>query len=174
MSKLQKVIEKIICAPFQVRYSHDILLSDMLHESLWDIHYKLTILPQRVGLAWEKAATLFGWKQADDSVDLIDTKRKYAVELKNSAYSDNSSSRRRKYDALVEFGKRNPGYSLFYIIINDATAKDKMVHGNRIRYISSGKALKFLFQGKYKQVEKVMENAITKFINTAKLNVKCK
>ena len=63
---------------------------------------------------------------------------------------------------------------IFYIIINDATAKDKMVHGNRIRYISSGKALKFLFQGKYKQVEKVMENAITKFINTAKLNVKCK
>jgi hypothetical protein len=134
----------------------------------------MNILPQRIGLAWEKAATFFGWEQDVEEVDLIDRARKFVVELKNSANSDNSSSRRRKYDALVEFGQRNPGYTLFYVVINDATSKDKMVHDNRIHYLSFGKALSFLFGAKRNQVESAMEKSIKKFINNAKLNVKCK
>ena len=174
-AKLKKALMNIIDAPIRVKYPY--LCAPLLDidDSVFATRYKLKILPQRIGIAWEEAALFFGWKRvANEHVDLVNHKKKQAVEVKSSALSDNSSSRRRKYQQLMKFKKRNPTYEVFYAAIEDVSAKDKLVYDDKIRYLSGLNALKLLFGNHWQDVETIMEQCIYKYLSDSGLEkVKC-
>jgi hypothetical protein len=168
MKSLKDEIRKVICAKWTIHYPEDILL-ESLNTSIIKTSYLYNILPQRIGKGWEKAATFFGWKQQNHLVDLIHEQRKIAVELKTSTHSDSSAARRRKYDMLVQFKKKHPDYQVVYAVINDNTAKDKMVHDDQVRYVSWTNALNLLFGSDYNKVITVMEQVVEEYLKMTKL-----
>lgn len=173
---MENAINKVICAPYKVKHCDDVMLYDLYDPSVWDTVYKLKILPQRVGIAWEVAATYCGWKKCtENGLDLVREKTKEVLELKNSASSDNSSSRRHKYNSLLEFKKTHPNYKLYYAIINDKTPKRKMVDDNKIYYVSGVHALRLLYNNQYKVVWEAIKKSVVRFNHTTGLDdVKCK
>lgn len=171
---LKDQLRKIICAKWTIHYPEDILL-ESLNTSVVKTSYLYNILPQRIGKAWEKAATFYGWKQQATKVDLVHEQRKIAVELKTSTHSDSSAARRRKYDMLSEFKQKHPDYQVVYAVINDNTAKDKMVHDNRVRYVSWTHALHLLYGPDYNKVITVMEQVVEEYLKLTKLaKTECK
>ena len=50
----------------------------------------------RLGKIYEELAKLNDWTKVE-KIDLIDINKKYAIELKSSTQTDNSSSRERKF-----------------------------------------------------------------------------
>ena len=118
----------------------------------------------------KKAATFYGWKQQKTGIDLITEQRKIAMELKSSVHSDSSAARRRKYDMLVEFKQKHPDHEIVYAVINDATAKDKMVHDGQVRYVSWTHALTMLFGSEYLKVMNIMEQVVEEFLKLSKLD----
>jgi len=172
-STLKNELRKIICAKWTIHYPEDILL-ESLNTSIIKTSYLYNILPQRIGKAWEKAATFYGWKQQATKVDLIHEQQKIAVELKTSTHSDSSAARRRKYDMLVEFKRKHPDYQVVYAVINDNTAKDKMVHDGQVRYVSWTHALTLLYGAEYNKVINVMEQVVEEYLKVSNLaKTKC-
>ena len=166
---LKGELRKVICAKWNIHYPEDILLGD-LNDSVVKTSYLYNILPQRIGKAWEKAATFYGWKQQATNIDLIHEAKKLAVELKTSAHSDSSAARRRKYDMLVEYKKKHPQFQVVYAVINDATPKDKMVHDGQVRYVSWTNALQLLFDDDYNKVITAMEQVVGEYLKLSKLS----
>ena len=166
---LKGEIRSVICANVVTHFPEDMLLNK-LNTSVITTAYAYNILPQRIGRAWEKAATFFGFKQTPH-IDLIHEERKIAVELKNSAKSDSSAARRQKYKMLLDYKKKHPSFQVVYAVINDKTAKDKMVHDNTIRYVSSTHALSLIFDKNCDRVVKVMSQVVEEYLSkTTKLS----
>ena len=74
-------------------------------------------------------------------LDIISTKRKIAIELKNRTNTDNASSKKANFDKLAKFKSKNLDYSCIYGCINDNTEiKTKIGKINLIQH--SGVELK--------------------------------
>ena len=172
---LKSELRKVLLAKWNVHYSEDILLEDV-NTSVMKTAYLYNILPQRIGLAWEKAATFYGWKQnTHPKVDLVHEEKKMAVELKTSTHSDSSAARRRKYQQLVQYKTRFPDYEVFYVVINDKTPKIKKVYDDRVNYVSWSAALTLLFGPEYMKVVDVMQEVVNEYLKKSKLSkTQCK
>ena len=170
---LTEAISRVINAKYKFRFPEDPYMSEF-DTSIMKTSYLYNILPQRLGNAWEVAATFYGWKKVK-KIDLVHDERKIALELKNSVHSDSSAARHRKYQLLVDYKKAHPTIEqLVYAVINDATAKDKMVFDNKIRYVSYTAALRVLFGEDYHKVEAIIQKCVDKFLKDTKMDkVKC-
>ena len=155
----------IINAPIQVKYPYMPAPLVEIDNSVFATCYKLKMLPQRIGLAWEEAALAFGWKREQQQhIDLVHHKTRQAVEVKSSALSDNSSSRRRKYQQLMKFKKKHPTYEVFYAAVEDVSSKDRMVYDGKVHYVTGLNALKLLFGDHWQEVENIMEQCIYAYL----------
>ena len=74
------------------RQTNDVLLSGLVYP-LEDSAYKLQVLRMRIGLAWELVFTDYGFVRQTSGIDLINSRRRVAIELKNG-YRINSIVRR--------------------------------------------------------------------------------
>ena len=74
---------------------NDIILTGIT-DSLEENSYRLQVLRMRVGTAWELVFTDYGFSKQPSGIDLINHRRKIAVELKNG-YIINSIVRREEF-----------------------------------------------------------------------------
>ena len=77
-----------------------------------------------VGSAWELVFTDYGFTKQPSGIDLINHRRKIAVELK-SGYRMNSIVRREDFRRLQEFKSSHPRYIVILGFINDKTSEGK-------------------------------------------------
>ena len=93
-----------------------VILTGIVNE--WEANaYKLQILRQRIGYAWELVITDFGYERPSTGVDLINRRRRIAIELKNSCRIS-SSAKRNAYRVLRDFKRRHPAYRVILACIN--------------------------------------------------------
>ena len=80
--------------------------------------YKLHILRQRIGYAWELVLTDFGYERHNSGVDLINRQQKVAIELKNSCRIS-SAAKRNAFVLLNDFKRTHPTYAIVLACINN-------------------------------------------------------
>ena len=94
----------------------DVILTGIVNE--WEEHaYKLQILRQRIGYAWELVFTDFGFERHPAGVDLINRRRRIAIEVKNSCRVS-SVAKRNAFRMLTEFRRTHPNYTVIFACIN--------------------------------------------------------
>ena len=170
---MEEELRRIILHRYTVKNPTDLILQN-LPQSVVDTCYKCKLVQQRIGLAWEAAPVFFGWDRGENGIDLINHETKQVVEVKNNAQTDNSSSRPRNYDELLEYTSAHPGYSAVYVIINDNTDKDVMKYDNRIRYVSGIHAMRVSFGEDSQIVIRILKRLVTEFLTTSNLsNTNC-
>ena len=99
------------------RRTSDIILSGIT-DRLEQNAYKLQILRMRLGQAWELVFTDYGFSKQPSGIDLINSRRRVAIELKNG-YRINSIVRREDLRRLRDFKVRHPRYTVILGFIND-------------------------------------------------------
>jgi len=120
----------------------------------------------RLGKIYEELAKYHNWTKVD-KIDFIDIDRKYALELKSSTQTDNSSSRERNYQKLLEFQKSHPEYKLYYLCVNHTTYEPQMkVLENDITLLTGKYALEFLYGENYNDVITCIQNCVKEFIDS--------
>jgi hypothetical protein len=163
LRQLENSIREILFRPYQTKQLNDIILKD-IDSILIEHSYKLKILQMRVGQIWELAACHYGWIKTNGT-DLINTKTKQALELKNSDITDNSSSRHRNFEKLKEFKNNNPDYEIFYACINCSPNKKSLSHCNGIICVSGDKCLDLLFGDKANDIVNLVRKLVNEFLN---------
>ena len=94
----------------------DVILTGIV--DTWEMNaYKLQILRQRMGYAWELVLTDFGFERHSSGIDLIHRRKRIAIELKNSCRIS-SAAKRNAYRLLNEFKERHPSYRVILACIN--------------------------------------------------------
>ena len=84
----------------------------------WETNaYKLQILRQRMGYAWELVLTDLGFERHASGIDLIHRRKRMAIELKNSCRIS-STAKRNEFRLLNEFKERHPSYRVILACIN--------------------------------------------------------
>lgn len=116
-----------------VKSSYDILRTD-IEKQYDEIILKIKQLQMKRGELWQYVLgnypSFTNLNNGHTSgLDIISTKHKIAIELKNRTNTDNCSSRKSNYDKLADFKHNNPEYMCIYGCINDDT-KEKTELGN--------------------------------------------
>ena len=94
----------------------DIILTGIVNQ--WeDQAYKLHILRQRIGHAWEWVFTDFGFERHSCGVDLVHHQQKLALEIKNGCQVS-STVKQATLKALRDFKERHPTYRVIFGCIN--------------------------------------------------------
>ena len=124
---------------------NDIILTGIT-DSLEENSYRLQVLRMRVGTAWELVFTDYGFTKQPSGIDLINHRRKIAVELKNG-YRINSIVRREDFRRLKEFKSQHPRYIVILGFINDKTTEGKYRVKNGVHVMSGRRFLQYIFKG---------------------------
>ena len=110
--------EELIKQPISLhKQTNDVILSG-LTDQIEEAAYKLQILRIRIGHAWELVFTDYGFIKQPSGIDLINHRRKIAIELKNG-YCINSIVKREVLRQLREFKAQRPRYTVILGFIND-------------------------------------------------------
>ena len=94
---------------------NDIILTGIT-DSLEETSYRLQVLRMHVGNACELVFTGYGFTKQPSGIDLINHRRKIAVELKNG-YGINSIARREDFHRLKEFKRQCPRYIVIQLYL---------------------------------------------------------
>ncbi len=140
------------------RQTSDIVLNsitDQLHEAA----YKLQVLRMRLGHAWEWVFTDYGFTKQPRGIDLINHRRKIAIELKNG-YRINSIVRRVDLQRLQEFKTQHPRYTVILGFINDKTVEGKSRMKNGIHVMSGRRFLQHVFMGEHDKIIRSLRRAV--------------
>ena len=165
LSTVYAVATSELYEPYFPKVPNDIILNGFLDKALWDSAL-LKVLQMRIGHLWEMIATeCFGWIKVT-GIDLICPHRKIALELKNTDNTDNSSSKWRNINKLLEFRNFHPDYQLYYLGINNRNTKDGQCYcdASGIVFPTGEHALKVLFGDCAHEVVNVIRSVITKVI----------
>ena len=100
----------------------------------------------RVGTAWELVFTDYGFTKQPSGIDLINHRRKIAVELKNG-YRINSIVRREDFRRLKEFKRQHPRYIVILGFINDKMTEGKYRVKSGVHVMSGRCFLLYIFKG---------------------------
>lgn len=157
---MEDFIRKYFTFEYEAKSGHDIILNDIFKEELIIAH-KITFIQMKLGQLYELLAEKYFGFTLVKKIDLIHTQRKVASELKSSDNTDNSSSRHRSLEKLLEFKKDNPDYKLYYVCINNTTkTPQKKVYDNGIRFLTGKYALEFLYGKDYVKVIKIIRKCL--------------
>ena len=141
---------------------YDLILKDIFHDELIISNY-IKRIQMKLGKLYEILAEKFFGFTIVKKIDLIHTEKRIALELKSSDNTDNSSSRVRNYEKLLEFQKNNKAYKLYYVCINCTNKKpQKKILDNGITFLSGEYALKFLYGDKYLVILSMIQNVLIK------------
>ena len=153
---MEDFIRRYFSFEYEAKSGHDIILNDIFKEEL-QIAHMIKIVQMKLGQLYEVLAEkYFGFTRVK-KIDLIHTQRKVALELKSSDNTDNSSSRYRNLEKLLEFKKDNPDYMLYYVCINNTTkTPQKKVFDNGIKFLTGKYALEFLYGKDYEKIIKMI------------------
>jgi len=164
--KMEGTIRKILCKPIDCKINNDIILCGILQNEIRTCTY-IKNIQMRIGKLWEVIATFYGWLKVKH-INLINLTTKQAVEIKNADNTDNSSSRHRNYEKLLEFKSANPDYEVIYACINCNCSKpcDKLLD-NGIRYVSGEYALKLLYGEDCHRIIKLIQSIIVDFVDSS-------
>ena len=124
---------------------NDIILTGIT-DSLEESSYQLQVLWMSVGSAWELVFTDYGFTKQLSRIDLINHRRKIAVELKNS-YRINSIVRREDFRRLKEFKRQHPRNRVILGLINDKMTEGKYRVKSGVHVMSGKCFLQYIFKG---------------------------
>ena len=127
--------------------------------TLEEAAYKLQVLRMRVGNAWELVFTDYGFTKQPSGIDLINHRRKIAVELKNG-YRINSIVRREDFRRLKEFKRQHPRYIVILGFINDKTAEGKYRVRDGVHVMSGKRFLQYIFKGDEGKIIRYLRRAV--------------
>ena len=127
--------------------------------TLEEAAYKLQVLRMRVGNAWELVFTDYGFTKQPSGIDLINHRRKVAVELKNG-YRINSIVRREDFRRLKEFKRQHPRYIVILGFINDKTAEGKYRVRDGVHVMSGKRFLQYIFKGDEGKIIRYLRRAV--------------
>ena len=163
-SGLRKAID-IITEPLKpIVPTNDIVLKDLV--SRWEKNtFKLNSMRTRIGLAWEHVFTDFGFRRYPYDIDLINSRRKIAIALKNG-WDVNNNVKRYDHNQLLMFKQDNPGYEVIFGHVNykDAIGKDVRVEG--VRYMYGAMFLQYIMHGRQSKLIAHLREAV----HTARLS----
>ena len=145
------------------RQTNDVLLSGLVYP-LEDSAYKLQVLRMRIGLAWELVFTDYGFVKQTSGIDLINHRRRIAIELKNG-YQINSMVKREDFRRLRTFKARHPRYTVILGIINDKTLEGKVRLKEGVHVMSGRRFLRYIFKGEQDHIIQYLRRAVQSFLN---------
>lgn len=159
LDKAQRVIE----APVTTfsRTTDRLLMNNI---DLWDEKaFKLQVLRTRIGHAWEWVFTDYGFTKSPSGIDLINRRRRIAIELKNG-YKINSVIKRNNIALLKQFKRNHPGYTVILGCINykDRAGKQGMRDGVKLLY--GNYLLRYIFRGQETQVINVLRQSVRRYV----------
>ena len=166
-SNLMIDINNILFQPMKVKDTNDFILGDMFYDEL---KYSAIIknIQMRIGNLWEViACKYFNWTKVSSGIDLIDINRKLAIELKNADNTDNSSSRARNCQKLLDFKQLHPEYRLLYVCINNRNTNESQSYfmENGIHFVSGEYALDILFGDMSTEVINILRSCVWNYKN---------
>jgi len=162
---MEAVIKNILCAPIKENVNKDLFLSELFPNEIRTAN-KIKIIQMRLGKLFEELAKFYNWTKVE-KIDFIDINRKIALELKSSTNTDNSSSRERNYQKLLEFKAKHTDYKLYYLCINYTTNQPQnKILANGITLLTGKYALEFLYGKDYSNVITAIQNCIKDYINS--------
>ena len=126
--------------------------------------YKLQILRQRIGYAWELVLTDFGFQRHSTGVDLIHPRRRLAIELKNSCRIS-SSVKRSIRKLLKDFKRTHPTYTVIFGCINyrNLATGGTSVRGG-ITYMKGTSLLQHFLQSRKAVIVRRLKGAAREFM----------
>ena len=130
---------------------NDIILTGIT-DSLEETSYRLQVLRMRVG-------TDYGFTKQPSGIDLINHRRKIAVELKNG-YGINSIVRREDFRRLQEFKSSHPRYIVILGFINDKTSEGKYRVKSGVHVMSGRCFLQYIFKGNEGKIIRYLRRAV--------------
>ena len=145
------------------RQTNDVLLSGLVYP-LEDSAYKLQVLHMRIGLAWELVFTDYSFVKQTSGIDLINHRRRIAIELKNG-YQINSMVKREDFRRLRTFKARHPRYTVILGIINDKTLEGKVRLKGGVHVMSGRRLLRYIFKGEQDHIIQYLRRAVQSFLN---------
>lgn len=173
--KMEIIIQNILSRPEKDILTYDILDTEKSRKN------KLLLLKEKqyqmkVGEIWQEMVgnydEFINLKSGHQTkLDILSNTRKLAIELKNRTNTDNSSSRKSKFDDLSKFKKENPEYTCIYANINANTEKktlmgsnEKIIHnGVEIEHQVGYYFLTFIFGEKTEEIIEFIKNTIDKY-----------
>ena len=142
----------------------DVILTGIVNQ--WEAHaYKLQILRQRIGYAWELVFTDFGYERHPAGVDLINRRRRIAIELKNSCRVS-SVAKRNAFKMLTEFRRTHPAYTVIFACINYRNLNEGGTtrHGV-VQYMKGRSFLTYILGSRKNLIIRRMKTAAQNFVN---------
>ena len=140
------------------RQTHDVVLSGVT-DKLEGAAYKLQILRMRLGQAWELVFTDYGFSKQPSGIDLINSRRRVAIELKNG-YRINSIVRREDLRRLRDFKVRHPRYTVILGFINDKRVEGRSRIMDRVHIMSGKRFLQYVFRGGERRIISYLRRAV--------------
>lgn len=150
---IQNKSQDILQRPSKQKIPFDILDNEMNRQNLL-ISLTTKQKQMKYGEIWQMAIGNYNTFQDlrighHTGLDILSEKRKIAIELNNRHNTDNTSSRKSKFDKLAKFKNENPHYECIYGIINDKTIEGtiKVINHNNqpIKYYSGDKLFTYIF-----------------------------
>ena len=141
----------------------DVILTGIVNQ--WESHaYKLQILRQRIGFAWELVLTDFGFERHPAGIDLINRRQRIAIELKNSCRVS-SVAKRNAFKMLTEFRRQHPNYRVIFACINyrNRNQGGTTRHGV-VRYMKGRSFLTFVLKTRKDQIVRRLKTAARTFV----------
>ena len=117
----------------------------------------------QIGLAWELVFTNYGFVRQTSGIDLINHRRKIAIELKNG-YRINSIVRREDFRRLRVFKARNSRYMVILSFINDKTLEGKVRIKGGVHVMSGRRFLQYIFKGEQDHIIQYLRRAVRSFL----------
>ena len=140
------------------KQTNDVVLTGIT-DTLEEAAYRLQVLRMRVGNAWELVFTDYGFIKQPSGIDLINHRRKIAVELKNG-YRINSIVRREDFRRLQEFKLQHPRYTVLLGFINDKQVEGKSRVKNGVHIMSGRRFLQYIFKGDEGKIIRYLRRAV--------------
>ena len=119
----------------------------------------------RLWQAWELVFTDYGFVKLPSGIDLINHKRKIAIELKNG-YRINSIVKREDLRRLHEFKLQRPRYTVILGFINDKTLEGRSHIRNSVHIMTGKRFLKHIFRGHEKNIISHLRKSVRTVINS--------
>lgn len=145
------------------RRTKDVVLTGITNR-LEEAAYKLQVLRMRLGIAWEMVFTDYGFTRQPSGLDIINHRRKIAIELKNG-YRINSIVRRVDFHRLREYKAHHPRYTVILGIINDRSLEGKARVKNGIHIMTGQRFLRYVFQGSEGRIIRSLRRSVRSVIN---------
>lgn len=134
----------------------DIAMDDFIRKNSegYRQYNRFNIMQSNAGRLWQRVIGDYNDNQDlstghPSGLDILNTREKFVMELKNRYNTDNSSSKKQNFFKLSEFKRQNPDYRCIYGVMNEKNRGAKcysfLHNGQELVYMSGEILLRHLF-----------------------------